>query len=299
MSRRALPDLGSLLASSPSETTPVLLALAREQAARRSPAQLLEQWGRDAFVHPSPLDLRLAHRLDGLALEAASEFEALLLAPVAPLGTCSAVALTSQDRTLSAARGLEVVSDPTNVLALECARRLRASATAHPKLTTVHQVLRGQPLPPGKGFTRHFRLFVLAEAGLGKPDDGFEVEAVVRHIATYDRFMNSCTEQLRRSFPNRSATILSTPERGTLAKRAKDALAAALPHLTLREGALDKAYYDGVRVMFGADTATGEHCPIADLGLFDWLPALAAQSRARYVASGFGLQLVSLVFAET
>jgi hypothetical protein len=122
------------------------------------------QLDRDAFVAPSALDQRTSHALDGIALEAAREFEALLLSPVVPLGTCSRLAPTSQDRTLSAARGLEVVSDPTNVLALDCARRLARDPRADLRLAKVHQVLRAQALPPKRGFARHLRMLALAEA---------------------------------------------------------------------------------------------------------------------------------------
>src|SRR4051812_32306128 len=112
------PELSPLLDLSPSESTPLLLELARQQTSRRRPVDVLKQLEHDRFVMPSFLDQRMAHRLDGLALEAAHEFEAVLLSPVAPLGSCSVVAPSSQDRTLSTSRGSEVVSDPTNMLAL-------------------------------------------------------------------------------------------------------------------------------------------------------------------------------------
>jgi hypothetical protein len=117
------------------------------------------------------LDQRTVHRLDGLALEAADQFEALQLSPVAPLGSCSVVAPTSQDRTLSSVRGTEVVSDPTNVLALECVRRLPEQPASHVHLCTIHQVLRVHALPPNTGFSRHFRLFALA-GGRSRPRRG-------------------------------------------------------------------------------------------------------------------------------
>ena len=138
----------ALLALSPSETTPLLLELARRQATRRTPADLRAQLAHDAFVAPSAVDLRTLHRLDGLALDAAHAFEAVALSPVAPLGSCSVVAPTAQDRTLSTTRGSEVVSDPTNVLALLCAQRLAQAPAEDVRLCTVHQVLRAQPLPP-------------------------------------------------------------------------------------------------------------------------------------------------------
>jgi hypothetical protein len=61
--------------------------------------------------------------------------------------SCSAVALTDQNRVLSALRGTEVVSDPTNVLALECAVRLQANPKVPAHFATSHRVLRAQPVP--------------------------------------------------------------------------------------------------------------------------------------------------------
>ena len=93
----------------------------------------------------SPVDLRTSVAYDALALDAAEGYEGLLLSPVTPLGSTSVLAPTSQDRTLSTIRASEVVSDPTNVLALESGRRLLADPSAHVRLCTTHQVLRMQP----------------------------------------------------------------------------------------------------------------------------------------------------------
>jgi hypothetical protein len=288
-------DANDLLLLAPSESTPLLLELSKAQAARRRPADLLAQLDRDRFVHPSGLDQRLAHRLDGLALEAAAEFEALLLSPVAPLGACSVIAKTSQDRTLTTTRGTEVVSDPTNVLALVCAQRLKSHAAAHVKLCTVQQTLRAQALPPRPGFSRHFRLFVLGEAGKARAEDGFEVDAIERHIGVFDRLMDACAD-VGASFLQRSLVVLSTPARTVMASRVVERLTARYPHIAMRSEGFDHPYYDGLRVMFGAHSHAGEHVPIGDTGVFDWMPKLTANARHRYVASGFGIQLVPALF---
>jgi hypothetical protein len=289
------PELAALAALTPRQLTPLFLAIARAQAARRRPADLSAQFERDRFVQPLELDARLLHRLDGFALDAAAGFQALQLSPVAPLGCCSALAPTSQDRTLSAARGTEVVSDPTNVLALECAARLRREPDEVVRLCAVHQVLRAQPLPPLPGYTRHFRIFVLAEAGPGSADDGFEVDAVARHIAVMDRIFDRCTE-IGAAFPERRAVVLATEPRRVLADRVCAGLAAALPHVAVARQALERPYYSGLRVMFGASTRAGEFCPVGDLGLFDWVAKLTANRRHRFIASGLGLQLIPAVF---
>ncbi len=105
-------DLDAFLAQSASRSTPLWLALSRAQAERQTPRGLLGRFTQEPICAPSPFDQRELTRLDHHALEAARDYEALLLGPVAPLGSCSVVAPTSQDRTLSASRGLEIVSLP-------------------------------------------------------------------------------------------------------------------------------------------------------------------------------------------
>jgi len=260
---------------------------------------LLEQYVRDRFVEPSFLDQRLTNKLDALALTAASSYEAMQLAPVAPLGTCSVVAPTSQDRTLSTSRGTEVVSDPTNVLALECARRLQKEPEQPVRLCTVHQVVRTQPVPDKPGHTRHFRLFVLADAGPARAEDGFELDAIARQLTVFDRLFDALTTSLDCSFPRRRAVLLSTPSCETLATRVAKRLGDVLPHVGLAQQPLAKDYYDGLRVMFGADTVQGEWSPIGDLGRFDWLAKLTSNRRQRFVASGFGIQLAPVAFRSS
>jgi hypothetical protein len=282
---------------SPSETRGELLRLLREQASRRRPVDLIAQHRRDGSVMPSVLDQRLVNTLDRIALDAAKEFDAVLLSPVAPLGTNSVVAPTSQDRTLSTTRGTEVVSDPTNVLALECANRLLDDAGAVVRLATVHQTLRAQTVTnPDGARSQHFRLLALAECGAGLPDDGFEVQAVERQLAVYDRLFDACAAGLDVEFPHRRA-IVRVDERGqALAERVVHRLAGVMPHVDVRTELLESSYYAGLRVGFGADGRSGEFVEIADLGRFDWVAQLTSDRRNRFIASGFGIQLVPLLF---
>lgn len=278
-----------------------MLRLVREQASRRRPADLLAQYRRDGHVTPSMLDQRLVNTLDRIALDAAEGFDAVLLSPVAPLGTNSVVAPTSQDRTLSTTRGTEVVSDPTNVLALECAVRLLASggAASSPvvRLATVHQTLRAQRVSdPDGAHSQHFRLFALGESGAALPDDEFDVRAVGNHLRVYDRLFDACERSLRVEFPQRRA-IVRVDERGqALAERVVHRLRAVLPHVDVATEPLASTYYDGLRVGFGAQGRSGEFVEIADLGRFDWVAQLTSDRRNRFVASGCGIQLVPLLF---
>ncbi|MEV1131731.1 hypothetical protein [Agromyces sp. NPDC049794] len=282
---------------SPSRTRGELLRLVREQAGRRRPADLLDQYRRDGTLAPSGLDQRLVNTLDRLALEAAEGYDAVLLSPVAPLGVNSVVAPTSQDRTVTTTRGSEVVSDPTNVLALECARRLLDTSAAEVRLATVHQTLRAQTVANDDGaHSRHFRMLALADAGRGRPDDGFEVEAVARHLQVYDRLFDACERELGVSFPMRRATIRVDARGPALEDRLVRRLTETLPHVEVITEPLDSRYYDGLRAGLGAGGRAGGFVEIADLGRFDWVAQLTNDRRNRLIASGFGIQLVPLLF---
>jgi hypothetical protein len=288
-------DLSELLALSPSESRGLLMGLARAQVARRSPRDVLAQWSRDATVRPSSVDLRMTVRFDALALEAAVGYDALLLSPVAPLGVNAVVAPTSEDRTLATTRGSEVVSDPTNVLAVESARRLVLDPEAEVRLCTSHQILRMQQAPTTKGRSQHFRLFALSDAGRGRPDHDFEVSAVLRQIGVYSKLLDSC-EPLGLTFPDRAVILRASVDRQVLGDRIAEALASSHPALRVHREPLVSVYYGGLRVGFGAVDRAGEFQEIVDLGAFDWVAQYVNDARQRFVASAIGIQLLALLF---
>lgn len=108
-------------------------------------------------------------------------FEGVELSPVAPLGTCSAVAGVSQDRVVTTVRGTEVVSDSTNVLALEAATRRRSRA--HPDavhLASCSRQLRAQRF--GEGMAAHFRLFTLVSSAQRQRSCQQESTLLLEHL---------------------------------------------------------------------------------------------------------------------
>src|ERR1041384_3892452 len=78
-----------------------LLLAVMQRRAQRAPADLVRQWREDRFVAPSALNPREMLDVDRELFDAAHTFEAVELAPLAPLGSCSAVAPTSQNRTVA------------------------------------------------------------------------------------------------------------------------------------------------------------------------------------------------------
>jgi hypothetical protein len=290
-----LPVIEHLAERTPSELLPALLEVVRRQATRRRPSELVGQFERDGFVGPSAVDLRTTLTFDRVALDVASAFEAVLLSPLAALGVCSVVSPTHQDRAVSTIRGTEVVSDPTNVLALECARRLIADRNAHVRLCTIHQVVRAQRFTARPGWSQHFRMFALAEAGLAEPEHGFEVTAIVDHVVLFHRMMVAF-EPLGCRFTGHRAMVLTSTSKRACSHRIRDRLREALPELSVVEAELESNYYDGVRVLLEVEDLAGSRVPLCDTGLFDWMGKLTSNHRMRFVASGCGLQLVPLMF---
>lgn len=276
----------------PSARRAELLEYARRQAAARRPVDLVDQWTRDSTVRPSAVDLRESTALDAVALSAAPDYDALLLSPVAPLGTSSVVAPTSQDRTLSTVRPTEVVSDPTNALALEAASRLRRQPGAHVRVCTLHQVLRMQPVADGPGRTRHFRLFALADAGGGLPDDGFEVEAVTAQLGVYRRVLDTVARDHGMSWSRAVAIVRTDESMPAIAARVAAALTRTQPDLEVRHEDMESSYYKGLRVGFGVHDRSGQFHEWGDLGCFDWVARLTGNRRQRFVASALGIQLL-------
>jgi hypothetical protein len=272
------------------ELQSLLLEVTHARALARSPKDLVAQFARDPFCAPASVDLRAMLAVDNHLLAAAERFEAIELSPVAPMGTCSVVAPTHQHRVLSALRATEVVSDPTNVLALECARRLRTHPELASHLATSHRVVRAQPVPRQPGYAQHFRLFALASAGIERKDHAFTIEAVALHVRTILAGLDRLEEH-GFALGRRRVEILASAQRRPLGEQLASLLQAD-------NGPLDHPYYSGgLRYRIWVTAPDGEELPLADGGTFDWLSQLAANRRAVFVGSGLGSQLIALRLA--
>jgi hypothetical protein len=274
-----------------SEVWSLLLSAMRERAEHRTASALAQQWEDDRFVQLSYIDQRTLLDLDSHLLAAAHGFEAVELSPLAPLGTSSSVALTTQNRVVSTVRGTEVVSDPTNVLALESARRLREDQTRIVRFCTSHRCVRAQEVPKVAGFAAHFRMFCMTTAGHERKDQAFVTDALTHHIRTHLLGLDRL-EQHGYRFANRRVRLLCTEEREPLARR----VAAAIDDVPVSMERLEQRYYDGLRFMISAHSAAGDDIPLIDGGAFDWLHKLAANRKLVFVASAIGSQLAAYLY---
>ena len=163
----------------------LMLHVYRERSARRTPADLLAQYARSAMLQPSAVDGRRLRELEEIAFAAARAFEAVELAPAAPLGVNRVLGEIDQNSCLATVRLAEVLADPTTVKALECARRRRAGATGTIRLCARSRPLRLQPIGNTPGFSPHFGLFSLVSAGRHRGALGFELESLREHLGVY------------------------------------------------------------------------------------------------------------------
>ncbi len=274
-----------------SELQSVLLEVMQRRARQRQPKDVVAQYQRDPFCAPSTVDLRTSVAIDAHLLAAAEGFEAVELSPVAPLGACSVVALTDQNRVLSALRTSEVVSDPTNVLALECALRLRANPALPVHLATSQRVIRAQPVPKLPGYSQHFRIFVLASGGSETKGHAFTVETVVLHVRTMLGALDRL-EQHGFAFGARRVEVLTTAK----LEKVGALVTERLGDIATQKPLAHPYYSGGLRYQLWVTAPDGAQVPLVDGGVFDWLAQLGSNRRAVYVATGTGAQLIALRF---
>jgi hypothetical protein len=276
-----VPGLADALASrlAPSDLASLLLAVHRRRAARTTPAQVLSRFAADGFVRPGRAAQRELLEVERSALDTLPDgFEAVILSPVCPLATVASVAPIDQNRVLATSRGTEVVSDPTNVLALEAALRRRADrATDGPevvRLAAAHRVLRAQRFTaPGSG--QHFAQLALCTAGRDAGRHAFElaglraVRVAVSPFEDEDRLGAAIRADviapLRAAFPEVELLVDADRTRG-------------------------RGYYAAVALLITAETPAGEPVELADGGGTTWTAQLLGDRKERLLISGIGTE---------
>jgi hypothetical protein len=266
----------------PTDLQTLLLSVARARAERVTPHRLLARWREDRFVRPSRVDPRLLARVEPVLWAALpTRFAGVELSPLAPLGCCAALGPVHQNRVVTTARGSEVVSDPTNALAVEAAARRSTGARGPVHLAACCRVVRAQAFD-GPGLSAHFRLFALVSTGRDTGAGRTESAMLVEHLGYWH-------DVLVRLRVREAVTLSVTPfGGGVLAERLTDEV---LPTLAARGVAvrLDSdrthgaGYYDG-GVALSIDAA-GPEGQLGDGGATTWTAQLLGDRKERCLAS--------------
>lgn len=264
---------------SPTDLQSLLIEVARSRADEVTAARLMQRWRSDRFVRPTQTDPRrlsaVVARLWQLLPE---EFEGLELAPVTPLGTCSAMANTDQNRVLSTTRTSEVVSDLTNVLALEAATRRRTDRAEPVHLAACHRVLRSQQSATGSS---HFELFALVSSDRDRGSGRTEADLLTVHLGYW-------ATVLATMLPGHPAEIRYAAFEPVLRERYADTV---LPTVQSRSGeqiswvadhdrTRARDYYSSGALLIHADGVE-----LGDGGFTDWTARLLADRKERCLIS--------------
>ncbi|MEL7977990.1 hypothetical protein AAG589_19145 [Isoptericola sp. F-RaC21] len=258
----------------------LLLDVAAARAAATRPADVLAQWRHDRMVRPSALDPRRLWPLEArLWAELPAEFDAVEPAPVAPLATAAALGGVSQHRVVTTTRLTEVVSDSSNVLAVEAADR----RSARPRDEAVHvaaiqRQLRAQVFGPGAA--AHFRLLVLVSSARASASARTEAGLLVTHVRAWQRLLGATVPH------RRPRIVLTVWDDGAVAERVADTVLPAVrddvvPVVEDAARERGRAYYAGVALR----VATDDEPELGDGGLTTWTARLLGDGKERCLVS--------------
>jgi hypothetical protein len=287
----------------PADLQTLLLDVSRQRASAVSPARLMRRWRDDRYVRAAGSDPRRVWELEArLWALLPDTFDGIDLSPVAPLGVCSALGPVSQDRVISTVRGTEVVSDATNVLALEAAHRRQRSGTDAVHLACCHRLLRGQPFD-APGVFQHFRLFSLVSSARDRGSGRTEAGLLAAHLT----FWASALSDL---LPDRSATISYTVfDFPPLKERLDDTVLPALARLPARVSIQEdparqraRGYYErgALRIDIAAapdEQEQGQH-EVGDGGFTDWTARLLNDAKERCLISCLSTERMTALAAR-
>lgn len=291
--------IDKLLSLSKSDLNSLLLELFEKQTDKFTPVDVLKAYQVNRFSTPSDIDPAKFHALETQLLNAAQkmDMQTVLLSPSAPLGSCSVFGCVDQYNVVSALRGTETLSDPSNMMAIIIADRLKRRTESNtPPLhyaTTVRAV-RAQAFS-GKGFFAHFGLFCMVSSGKDIGSYACEKELLKKHLNFYK-------ELLQENFNAKLSIVLRKRGGYTDGDGFFDKMTAvvqtAFPDtpLSFDYDDVDNKYYQGINFQIYMETEH-EKIMIGDGGFVDWICQMLGSKKERCLISGIGLDRF-LLFSE-
>jgi hypothetical protein len=301
-----IPGLLDALVSglSLSDLQSLLLHVYKERTSSLSPADVLRQYRNNRFVKFSDAAPPEILQFDSLAFSMLPEgFQPVELSPVSPLGASSVLGPVDQNNAVTTIRNTEVLSDPTNVMALECAVRRQAGESAdlqrEVKLCCSHRITRAQRFEGPASFP-HFRMLSLCTSGRDRGSHIFETEAVIEHVDYYLRILKATSspgyyvDGIRVKLIILSGNILHVLNASIL-----DKLKGLHPNAAfeMETGANNPGgYYRSLRFNIFATNRQGEEFFLVDGGFTDWTQKLLNDRKERFMTSAMGTERFLVCF---
>lgn len=190
ISTHSMSIMDSLIQIPWSDLQSFFLELFKRRVQNVSVSDILHQYEQNDFVCPCDIDQRTLIEMDNIILKSIpSNFDAIEIAPVNPIGLNSVMSSISQKNILTTIRNTEVVADNTTVLALEAVKRRRKiqneSNENEVNLCGIHRLLRTNRFPSENKFTQHFKMLSLVSAGRVQNWINFEIASMKQHIKNH------------------------------------------------------------------------------------------------------------------
>jgi len=277
-----------------SELNSLLLEVFRDRVSAKNASQVLKAYIDNRFTFPSSIDPIKNLEIETKILKILEKvgFEILEFSPLSPLGTSGIHNTVNQNNIVSGLRRTEVVSDITNVMALELAKRIRESSESNSlNIAASHRLVRAQEFK-NPGYTAHFKVIGLSSSWLDKGHYVLAEKNLIKHINTYiDIFHNVYqipTEKL-------CLSIETSLMGESVNSRIQNSISEKFNDLKMRftentHG--DSSYYSNIR--FGIKL-TELDIPIVDGGMVNWMSTLTQNKKQRLLISGIGTELMSKI----
>jgi hypothetical protein len=295
-----VPGLVSILTErlAPTDLQSLLLEVYRIRAEKRSPAEVLLDYGSDRFVRPSLVSQRGFLEWENIAYaHLPAGIDAIEIAPVCPLGTNSVVAPVDQNWSISTSRNNEVVADSSNVLALECALRRRELLRADPRsgeevhLATSQRLVRAQQYD-GPQFSSHFASFVMCSAGRDRGNYRFELHAIAMQIRFWlqalQAFMGSDVPLIV-TFTDFNRSLRDEQAQAQLLSPFQEEFEEVECRIN-NQRSRGRNYYTDFAFLLHAVQNSGEGLELIDGGTVDWTQQYLGNAKERLVISGIGTE---------
>ncbi len=286
---------------SQSDLQSLLMEVYQKRVSALSVHDILKRYINSRFFKPSDINPVLFKKLDLLAMSILPEdFEPIELSPVCPLGTCSGMATISQNNIISTIRNSELVSDVTNVLALECSLRRKELLAKHNrsvksvKLCASHRLTRGQAFEE-EHYSAHFAILSLCTAGQDEGDYNFEISHLKEHIEFYLDLLYQVLDhehlnQIEVTITDFSKTWLQSLQLKVISPLKKKFNRSEFLFNQNRESG--KNYYDSVCFQIHYKNKENDPFLLVDGGFTDWTRKIMNNNKERFLSSGIGIELL-------
>ena len=273
-----------------SELNSLLLEVFSNRTSLKEPSQVLKDYIRSRFVKPCVIDpiRSTAAELDIFKIVRSADFEVIEFSPLTPLGTCSIDKTVHQNNIVSSLRRTEVVSDVTNVMALEIAKRAKENPQMNMiNLATSHRLVRAQGFDH-PDYTAHFKVLAMNSSWLDRGKFLLEEEHLIKHIITYQKIFKEVYKidadrielQLKFDPSQQDEDFVKMTDRLCEKVNLKS---------IVDEWDGNNNYYTLLRFGLRLDSLP---MPIVDGGLVNWGRILTQNKKRRMLISGFGTELL-------